>query len=184
MYIKILWFVRNFIYKLFCFKKAGLYSYIGKPIYFKGLKNVSIGNKFRLYPLWRFEISDFGSVTIEDDVSIGQFFHLVSVGSELIIKKGTVISADVLITNSDHRYTEINVPIYQQSMNNKTTIIGENCFIGAGAKILAGTTLGKQCIVGANSVVKGDFPDYCVISGMPAKIIKKYDFDKNKWTPA
>ncbi|WP_265348157.1 DapH/DapD/GlmU-related protein, partial [Enterobacter cloacae] len=75
----------------------------------------------------------------------------------------------------------INVPIYQQPMNNKRTTIGENCFIGAGAKILAGTTLGKQCIVGANSVVKGDFPDYCVISGIPAKIIKKYDVESKRW---
>lgn len=181
MYIKILWLFRNFLYKFFLFKSAGVHGYIGKPIYFTGLNKVSVGNKFRLYPMWRFEILDTGTVTIEDDVSIGQFFHLVSLGSELVIKKGTVISANVLITNSDHNFTEINVPIYQQPMNNKRTTIGENCFIGAGVKILAGTTLGKQCIVGANSVVKGDFPDYCVISGIPAKIIKKYDVESKRW---
>lgn len=183
MYIKLLWLLRNFIYKILFFKKIGTYSYIGKPIFFTGLNKVRVGNKFRLYPLWRFEVLESGSVTIEDDVSIGQFFHLVSVGSELIIRKGTVISADVLITNSDHRFTEIDVPVYQQPMNNKETVIGENCFIGAGAKILAGTKLGKQCIVGANSVVKGNFPDYCVISGIPAKIIKKYDAETNTWLP-
>ncbi|MGS2872527.1 acyltransferase [Enterobacter huaxiensis] len=181
MYIKVLWLIRNFFYKIFFFKKSRLYGYIGKPIYFTGLKNVSIGKKFRLYPMWRFEILESGTVTIEDDVSIGQFFHLVSLGSELVIKKGTVISADVLITNSDHRFNVIDVPIYRQPMNNKITMIGENCFIGAGAKILAGTTLGKQCVVGANSVVKGNFPDYCVISGIPAKIIKKYDVESKQW---
>lgn len=181
MYIKIFWFIRGFFYKLFFLKSLGFYSYIGKPIYFTGLKKVSIGKKFRLYPMWRFEILDSGTVTIEDDVSIGQFFHLVSIGSDLVIKNGTVISADVLITNSDHCFSIIDVPIYKQAMKNRVTTIGQNCFIGAGAKILAGTILGKQCIVGANSVVKGSFPDYSVISGSPAKVIKKYDCKSKQW---
>ena len=47
--------------------------------------------------------------------------------------------------------------------------------------IQSGTILGKQCIVGANSVVRGQFPDYCVIAGNPAKIIKKYNFNTRKW---
>ncbi|XTZ39828.1 acyltransferase [Salmonella enterica] len=182
MYIKFFWLLRYYIYKILFFKKLTGYGYLGKPLYFTGLNKVSIGSRFRLYPLWRFEVLHDGHVTIEDDVSVGQLFHLVSAGSELIIKKGTVISAEVLITNSDHQYKEINVPIYKQPMESRATIIGENCFIGAGAKILAGTTLGNQCIVGANSVVKGVFPDYCVIVGTPAKIIMKYDAEKKQWT--
>ena len=63
----------------------------------------------------------------------------------------------------------------------KDTIIGENCFIGYGVAIQAGTKLGKQCIVGANAVVRGDFPDYSVIAGVPAKIIRKYNFDTKTW---
>jgi acetyltransferase-like isoleucine patch superfamily enzyme len=50
-----------------------------------------------------------------------------------------------------------------------------------GSAIMAGTRLGKQCIVGANSVVKGEFPDYCVIVGAPAKIVKKYNFETQEW---
>jgi len=50
-----------------------------------------------------------------------------------------------------------------------------------GVAIQAGTVLGKQCIVGANSVVRGVFPDYSVIAGVPARIIKRFNFDKNKW---
>ena len=46
---------------------------------------------------------------------------------------------------------------------------------------MAGTTLGKQCIVGANSVVKGNYPDYCVIVGAPAKIVKKYNMERCIW---
>ena len=50
-----------------------------------------------------------------------------------------------------------------------------------GAAIMPGTVLGKQCVVGANSVVKGTFPDYCVIVGSPAKIVKKYNQQTHIW---
>ena len=62
-----------------------------------------------------------------------------------------------------------------------TTSIGDNCFIGFGACIQAGTVLGKQCVVGANSVVRGVFPDHCVIVGAPARIVKRYDPATNRW---
>ena len=63
----------------------------------------------------------------------------------------------------------------------KTTRIGENCFIGFGACIQAGTILGKQCIVGANAVVRGSFPDYSVVVGAPARIVKQYDPITKRW---
>ena len=50
--------------------------------------------------------------------------------------------------------------------------IGEDSFIGAGCIILPGSKIGKFCIVGAGAVVKGDFEDYSVIVGSPARKIK------------
>ena len=50
--------------------------------------------------------------------------------------------------------------------------IGNDCFIGTGCIILKGTVLGDNCVVGAGSVVHGEFPDNCVIAGNPAKMIK------------
>lgn len=47
---------------------------------------------------------------------------------------------------------------------------------------MGGVKLGKHCVVGTNAVVmKGQYPDYCVLVGNPAKIIKKYDFNKLEW---
>lgn len=46
---------------------------------------------------------------------------------------------------------------------------------------LPSSYIGKGCVVGANSVVCGCFPDYCVIAGSPARTIKKYDFNSKKW---
>jgi serine acetyltransferase len=53
--------------------------------------------------------------------------------------------------------------------------------IGYGAAIQAGTILGEQCMVGTNAVVKGEFPSFSVIVGIPAKIIKRYDFCSHIW---
>lgn len=181
MIFKLFWLFRALFYSLFFIKKLGLKSYLGKPIFFMGLSRLSIGSRFRLYPGWRIEILSKGAITISDDVSIGQGLHLIAVDNELTIGRGVVISSDVLITNSDHTFEVIDIPIYMQPMLTKKTAIGDNCFIGTGAKILAGTELGCQCIVGANSVVKGAFPDYSVIAGNPARVIKKYDMFKKEW---
>jgi acetyltransferase-like isoleucine patch superfamily enzyme len=61
------------------------------------------------------------------------------------------------------------------------TEIGENCYIGFGVVIQAGTTLGRQCVVGANSVVKGSFPDFSVIVGAPGRVVKRYNTESEKW---
>ena len=46
---------------------------------------------------------------------------------------------------------------------------------------MAGVKVGEHCVIGANSVVTKDIPDYCVAVGMPARIIKRYNFKTNTW---
>lgn len=177
--IKLIWALRAVIYKPFM-NRMGKYSYLGKPIWMTKKKNISIGNKVRIYPNSRFETVNQGQICIEDNVSIAQNFHCTS-ESNLIIGKNTTISGNVFITNIDHDYTEISTHILDQKHIVKETIIGENCFIGYGAAIQAGTILGKHCVVGTNAVVRGEYPDYSVIVGVPAKIIKKYNLTEGKW---
>lgn len=62
---------------------------------------------------------------------------------------------------------------------NKKTEIGEYTFIGSGTYVLAGVKIGKGCIIGTNSVVTKDIPDYSVAVGSPAKVIKStFEIDK------
>lgn len=179
--VKYFWAIRAVVYKL-RFKRFGNLSYIGKPIILTGTKKVAVGNKVRIYPGARIEVwGENSKITIEDNVSIGQNLHITSMGSELVIGEKTTISGNVLITNNGHNYEQTGVHILGQECSKKETRIGENCFIGYGVVILAGTILGKQCIVGANSVVQGEFPDYSVIVGAPARVVKKYNSETNKW---
>jgi len=179
MIYKIFWALRAVIYAPF-FGKFGFPSYLGKPLFLMGTRKVFIGKKVRIFPHLRMEVHRNGSIHIQDDVVISQNVHITSAGN-LTIGKSSLILANVFITNIDHDYQELNKHIVKQEYLVSETIIGENCYIGMGAAIMAGTRLGKQCIVGANSVVKGEFPDYCVIVGAPAKMVKKYNFETQKW---
>ena len=164
------------------FFKIGFPTYICKPISIYRPRRISVGKKVRIQPGVRMEAHDNGRIEIHDDVSIGQNFHITSGGNEnLIVGAKTTILGNVFITNIDHEYREIGRHIMEQPFIVNKTEIGDNCFIGYGACIQAGTILGKQCIVGANAVVRGVFPDYCVIVGVPAKVIKKYNFETKKW---
>jgi len=57
--------------------------------------------------------------------------------------------------------------------NRESAIIGDNCFIGAGAVIIGGVTIGNNVKIGANSVVTKDIPDNCTVVGAPARIVNK-----------
>ncbi|PQA95869.1 lipopolysaccharide biosynthesis protein [Chryseobacterium shigense] len=180
MVFKIFWIIRYSLYSIF-FKKAGFPGYLGSPIIILGMNKISIGKRVRIYPNVRLEVHGKDSaMIIEDNVGISQNVHITA-GGNLVIKKSATILANTYITDIDHEYEDIDIPVLQQKMKVKKTEIGENCFIGMGVAIQAGTILGKQCIVGSNSVVRGIFPDYCVIAGTPAKIIKKYNFETKTW---
>ena len=181
MFIRFWGLIRALILSPF-FLKIGFPSYICKPLAIYRPKGIYIGKKVRIQPGARMETHNNGRIEIHDDVSIGQNFHVTSGGNEnLVIGKKTTILGNVFVTNIDHDYRKIGQHILKQPFIISKTEIGENCFIGYGACIQAGTILGKQCIVGANAVVRGIFPDYCVIVGVPAKIIKKYNPETNIW---
>lgn len=180
MFFKIFWIIRYLLYSVFL-RKAGFPGYLGRPIIILGMNKISIGKRVRIYPNVRLEVHGKNSaLTIEDNVGISQNVHITA-GGTLVIKKSATILANTYVTDIDHEYEDINLPVLQQKMTIRKTEIGENCFIGMGVAIQAGTILGKQCIVGSNSVVRGIFPDYCVIAGIPAKIIKKYNPETKIW---
>ena len=172
--MKMFWCI-NLMIKRFRFEKIGRFSYMGPVTSLVGTRRITIGNRVRIYPGCRMETHDNGKIVIENDCSIAQNFHITSGKGTLIIGEGTTISGNVFVTNIDHEYRDINKHIMEQPIMCKETVIGEQCFIGYGAAIQAGTKLGKHCIVGTNAVVRGDYPDYSVIVGVPGKVIKRYN---------
>jgi acetyltransferase-like isoleucine patch superfamily enzyme len=92
---------------------------------------------------------------------------------------GIEIGNDVIIGNyvsmhsENHNFADRGIPIRLQGVNHKGIKIGNNCWIGAKATILDGTSIGNGCVVAAGAVVTGRFPDDVVIGGVPARILKE-----------
>jgi len=180
MIFKLFWVIRGLLYKPF-FGSFGLPSYIGKPIFIGNYKKIFIEKRVRIFPGVRMEcIGKNSKIIIKENVSIGHNLHITA-GGILEIGANSTISANVLITDINHEYRKIDKHIMDQPLIIKKTFIGENCFIGYGAVLDAGTILGKHCIVGSNAVLKGEYPDYSVIAGIPAKIIKSYNLETKVW---
>ena len=159
---KIFWVARFFLYKLFLYKFNGI-GYMGKPIFYRGLRNLHVKNGFGLYPNWRIEILR-GVVSIGSDVRIGHNFFM-NCGSRIIIGNNVTISANVFIGTTDYDIpADKSIPFKKWKEIEKPIIIGDNCFIGVGAIILPGTNLSEGCIVGANAVIKGKYKSAVIVS--------------------
>ena len=101
-----------------------------------------------------------GPVTISDNVNIGQ---------------------NVTICGLDHDYTNPTIPTNEQGIEIRPIVIESNVWIGTNSVILSGVHIGQYSFVGAGSIVTKDNPPYTVAVGNPAKIIKRYDLDLEKW---
>lgn len=89
----------------------------------------------------------------------------------------------VYITDQNHGYENIEIPISQQTQTERRVYIGDGSWLGAGVVVLPGAAIGKHVAVGANSVVTGMLPDFCVAVGAPARIIKQYS-SASGWKPS
>jgi len=89
----------------------------------------------------------------------------------------------VYITDQNHGYEDVTRSISRQTQPEKPVTIGDGSWLGTGTVVLPGATIGRNVAVGANSVVTGELPDYCVAVGAPARVIRRYDADSG-WKPA
>ena len=115
-------------------------------------------------------------------------YPVVSIGDRCLIGRGSGIVGhfsieigndvwtghNVYITDQNHGYEDVERPISQQSQPERAVKIGDGSWLGYGSVVLPGVTIGKHVVVGANSVVTHDIPDYSVAVGVPAKVIKSY----------
>ena len=116
---------------------------------------------------------DGGMIKIGDNVGISgaTIYSLESIE----IGENTLIGAGCKILDNDLHPLELEARLNDNrtKIKKRKIVISKNCFLGSNSTILKGTELGENCIVGAGSVVSGQFPDNCIIAGNPAKIIKK-----------
>ena len=98
------------------------------------------------------------------------------------IGKNVLFGSHVLVSDNDHGMNaDSETPYKYQVLETAPVEIGDNCWIAEDVKILKGTTIGKNSIVAAGSIVKGVYPEYSMLAGIPAKVIKTWNFDSHTW---
>lgn len=129
--------------------------------------NVIIGNNAWIQTIAK------GKIIIGSNTNIGRNVT-ISCRKNITIGKNCLFSYNVSLLDHNHKFEDKKPPPLLQGITKGREIeIGNDCFIGAHSFIMPGVSLGKHVIVGANSVVTKNFPDYSVVAGNPAKLIKK-----------
>lgn len=173
--------LKNLLYYNYVVKEKSKHSLIIPPSKFNHPENIMILDNAVVQKYgWLYCCNVDSHIIIEKNVQIGHFFHCVAL-KEVHIGEDVLIADKVFISDCTHNYSDINRSIIESGISHIGNVnIGADSWIGEGVSIL-GVSIGKHCIIGANSVVTKDIPDYCLAAGNPAKIIKRYDANSDSW---
>jgi acetyltransferase-like isoleucine patch superfamily enzyme len=113
-------------------------------------------------------------------IGSGCFFNLgVMVAAQELVEIGDhcMFANGCFITDGNHRFDDPDVPVPWQGFTSKgPTRIGDNVWAGANVVITSGVTIGRRCVIGANSVVTQDLPDFTIAAGVPAKPVRRVEY--------
>ena len=127
------------------------------------------------------------NIIIDDDCAIGSR-NVISAKNLIHIERDVIFGSSVLIMDHNHAYEDITLPIRKQGCTPGGTIrIEQGCWIGQGAAIVCNEgelVIGRNCIIGANSVVTKSVPPYSVIVGNPGRVARQFDPAKAMWIGA
>ncbi len=184
------------VYHLYTFLYTGWYSryfdYFGKYSYIapracviSGMNYISIGSNTYIgknvsLTAWSSYNGDSykPNIVIGDGCSIGEGNHITAI-NRIVLGNNVLTGKKVLITDNAHGksvYDNMTISPRKRSLYSKgQVIIGDNVWIGEKSSIMPGVIIGKGAIIAANSVVTKNVPEFCMVAGVPAKIIKQFN---------
>jgi lipopolysaccharide O-acetyltransferase len=150
-------------------------------------RNLNVGRGLWLEAVIRYHGENFSPrIEIGDNVSISFWCHIAAAKS-IKIGSGTMIGSKVTIIDHNHG-------CYGPSINDSPQVlpadrplsmasiqIGSNVWIADGVVVTAGSEIGDGSVIGANSVVRGKIPPFTLAVGVPARPVKRFDFELQKW---
>ncbi len=166
------------------FGTIGRQSYLVSPFRLDGAGAISIGEAtFVQRGSWLYCQGIEGEsarLVIGNRCVFGYNNHITAV-RDVVIGDDVLTANNVFIADNVHAYEDISTPIINQPVRfRKGVSIGSGSWIGENACII-GARVGRNCVVSANAVVTHDVPDYCVVGGVPASIIRQFDPNKAEW---
>jgi acetyltransferase-like isoleucine patch superfamily enzyme len=162
------------------------------PYYIRGSSNIKWGKEFTSGVNLRIDADPINNIfdkfvlTIGNNVEVNDYVHIGAVES-VCIGNNVLIASKVFISDHNHGsysgelHSSPDLKPSKRQIVSSPIVIEDNVWIGELVSILPGVTIGKGSIIGANSVVSKSIPPNCIAAGIPAKVIKQFNFRTNKW---
>lgn len=171
------WWVRNFL----------------TPLYHKRGRGACIrsGARADIFPFNPFFMGEKAMVesfaTVNNGVGGVYIGHrsLIGIGNVIIgpvhIGNDVIFAQNIVLSGLNHRYEDPNIPIKDQGTSTAQITVGDGTWIGANSVVTAGVTIGRNAVVAGGSVVTKDVPDFTIVGGNPARILKQYNASSGQW---
>lgn len=162
------------------------------PIVIRGKEYIDFGERLTTGVGCRFECFEGkgrfkAKLTFGQDVQVNDYVHIVAMDA-IEIGNNVLMASHVFISDNSHGSYKgdlkdsdpMSLPIEREYITAPVKI-GNNVWIGEGAFIMPGVSIGDGCVIGAHSIVNKSIPDYTIAAGAPACVIKKYNFTTKHW---
>jgi acetyltransferase-like isoleucine patch superfamily enzyme len=166
-------------------KSCGRKSYIRIPTCVMGIRNIVIGENVGMgRGVFLAAVPHTGAreclLEIGDGAYISSFCHIYAT-TRISIGKNVMVGNGSYIADNTHEYVRPDIAIALQPVRQLSVVsIGDGSWLGFNVCVM-GVQIGKNCVIGANSVVTKDIPDFSVAVGAPARIVKRYDEAAGAW---
>jgi acetyltransferase-like isoleucine patch superfamily enzyme len=127
-------------------------------------RNTMVGRHVELIP-------QGGSITIGSDCSLNNYVVMYGAGG-ITVQDGCRIATGVVIVAFNHGFDDVARPIRSQPITARGVLVESDVWIGARSVVLDGVTIRRGSVVGAGSVVTRDVPEYAVVAGNPARVLR------------
>lgn len=161
------------------FAAFGPYSELGQPtVSIENPAGIEVGAfvKIGAYAVLEALVPERGvSLRIADAAYVGHFARITAV-NEVVIGEEVMVADRVYVSDTGHVYEDVTRPIKRQGLRDGRRVeIGRGAWIGIGAAIVGNVRIGEGAVVGANAVVTQDVPDFTVVAGNPAQVVRQHD---------
>lgn len=140
------------------------------PVDVQGTGRVRIGRDVLFYPGIHLETQGEGIIEIGDGVVLSRGVHIVAF-ERVVLGDGAMVGEYASIRDANHRLDANS--LRDSGHDSAPVIVGRNAWVGRGAAVLKGVSLGDSCVVGANAVVTRDVAAGAVVGGVPAAPLRR-----------